>query len=62
MKAKDVFDYFGGIRQAAEALGLSTQSLYAWGEDVPRARQAHVELATKGRIKKDKPVRLQREA
>ena len=55
MKAQDVFDYFGGIRPAAEALGMTTQALYAWKEEVPRSRQAHVEAATKGRIKKDKP-------
>ena len=58
MKAQDVFEYFGGVRQAAEALGMTTQALYAWGDDVPRTRQAHIEAATKGRIKKDKPQRV----
>lgn len=57
MKAQDVFDYFGSLRDAAEALGMTTQALYAWGEFVPATRQAHVEAATKGRIKKDKPAR-----
>lgn len=62
MKAQDVFDYFGGIREAAEALGLSTQALYKWKDEVPKNRQTHVEAVTKGRIKKSKPVyRLARE-
>lgn len=58
MKSQDVFDYFGSIRAAADALGMTTQALYSWGEDVPRTRQAHVESATKGRVKKDKPQRV----
>jgi uncharacterized protein (DUF1015 family) len=56
MKAQEVFDYFGGIRGAAEALKMSTQALYKWGEEVPKTRQAHVEVATKGKIKMDKPI------
>lgn len=58
MKSQDVFDYFGSIRAAADALGMTTQALYAWGEEVPSTRQAHVQAATKGRIKKDKPQRV----
>lgn len=58
MKAQDVFDYFGGIREAAEALGLSGQALYKWKKsgEVPKTRQSHVEAVSKGRLKKDKPV------
>lgn len=58
MKSQDVFDYFGSIRAAAHELGMTTQALYAWGEEVPFTRQAHVQSATKGRIKKDKPKRV----
>jgi hypothetical protein len=54
MKTKAVIEYFGGVRQAAEALNLSTQAIYGWGEEVPAPRQAHVQLATKGKIKMDK--------
>lgn len=56
MKTAAVIEFFGGTRQAAEALDVSTQAIYAWGVDVPKQRQAHVELATKGKIKRDKPV------
>lgn len=56
MKTSEVIEYFGGARQAAEALGVSTQAIYAWGDEVPKPRQGHVELASKGKIKRDKPV------
>lgn len=61
MKAQDVIDYFGGVRETADALGVSAQAIYLWGDSVPRTRQAHVEMATKGRIKKDKPQKLKKE-
>lgn len=52
MKTADVIKYFGGVRQVAEALCISSAAVYQWGDHVPRARQAHVELATKGKIKR----------
>lgn len=58
MKTQDVIDYFGTVAKAAEALGMTHQAIYAWKDEVPRTRQAHVEAATKGRIKKDKPQRV----
>lgn len=56
MKTADVVEFFGGARQTADALNVSTQAIYAWGDEIPKTRQAHVELATKGKIKRDKPV------
>lgn len=56
MKTQDVIDYFGSVRNVAEALGLSVQAIYGWGDSVPRSRWAHIELATKGKVKRDKPV------
>ena len=56
MKTAEVIEFFGGTRQTAEALGVSTQAIYNWGEEVPKPRQGHVELASKGKIKRDKPV------
>lgn len=54
MKTQDVIDHFGGARQTAEALSISVAAVYQWGAEVPRTRQAHVELATKGKIKRAK--------
>lgn len=56
MKTQDVINYFGSVRQAAAALDITTAAIYLWGDEVPASRQAHVELATKGKVKKDKPV------
>lgn len=57
MKTQDVIDYFGSVARAADALGMTHQAIYAWKEDVPMTRQAHVQAVTKGRLKKDKPER-----
>ena len=56
MKTKEVLEYFGGARQTAEALGLSTAAVYLWNEEVPKTRQAHIELVSKGKLKREKPV------
>lgn len=56
MKTKDVINHFGGVRETAKALGLTTQAIYAWGETVPPSRHSHVTLATKGRVKPEKTV------
>lgn len=56
MKTQDVIDYFGGVRQTAEALGMTSAAVYLWKDEVPKTRQAHVEALTKGKIKRDKPV------
>lgn len=56
MKTQDVIDYFGGVRKTAEALGMTAAAVYLWKEEVPKTRQAHVEAATKGKIKRDKPA------
>lgn len=56
MKTQDVIDYFGGVRQTADALGMTAAAVYLWKDEVPKTRQAHVEAATKGKIKRDKPV------
>lgn len=51
MKTKDVIDHYGGVRQAAQALGISTQAIYGWGEDVPPMRQPHIQVLTNGKLK-----------
>lgn len=54
MKTADVVEHFGGVRQAAEALGISTQAIYGWGEEVPAMRQPHIQVVTKGKLKMSK--------
>lgn len=55
MKTADVVSHFGGVRQAADALGISTQAIYRWGDEVPLMRQAHVQVMTGGKLKMSKP-------
>jgi hypothetical protein len=60
MKSKKVFAYFKKKYPdmtpklaTAHALGLTSQAIYAWGDDVPKRSQMLVELATNGEIKRD---------
>jgi len=50
MKKKDVIEYFGGIKQAARALDLWPQTLYAWGEDVPENIAYKIQVITNGKL------------
>jgi DNA-binding transcriptional regulator YdaS (Cro superfamily) len=38
MKTKDAIAVFGSRRKLADALGVSTQAIYQWGEFVPKLR------------------------
>lgn len=38
MKTQDAIQQFGSVRKIAEALGLSVQAIYAWGDEVPPLR------------------------
>lgn len=37
MDKKQIIDSFGSIRKTAEALGLSTQAVYAWPDVLPQS-------------------------
>lgn len=54
MKTQEVVDHFGGVRQAAQALGITTQAIYRWGADVPPLRQPHIQIVTNGKLKMSK--------
>jgi hypothetical protein len=51
MKTKEVIEFYGSVREAANALNISTAAIYLWKDEVPKSRQAHVEAATRGKIK-----------
>ena len=42
MKTQEAVNHFGSIRKLAEALGLSVQAVYRWGEDVPPLRMYQI--------------------
>lgn len=45
MKSKDVIDFFGGPTATGKALGITSQAVSKWGEDVPSSRVKTVEMA-----------------
>ena len=51
MKKKDVIEYFGDIKQAARALDVWPQTIYAWSDDVPVNMAYKVQVITKGKLK-----------
>ena len=59
MKFKQVVEHFGGIRQTAEALGISYQAVRSWREkgEIPEVRQFHIQTVTKNKLKADEPKR-----
>ena len=42
MKTEEAIKLFGGVRPLAEALKLSVQAVYQWGETVPPLRVYHI--------------------
>lgn len=47
MKTSEAIQLFGSIRRVAEALGVSVQAVYAWGDLVPPLRAYQLrEIAT----------------
>ena len=51
MKKIEVIKYFGGLKKAADALGIWPQSIYQWGDDVPDLMAYKVQVITKGALK-----------
>lgn len=58
MLTQTVIDYFGGgaegVRALAEALNITRNAIYLWGERVPRSRQFEIQVLTEGGIKVDR--------
>jgi DNA-binding transcriptional regulator YdaS (Cro superfamily) len=51
MKTKDAIDYFGGIKELANFLGIWPHNISRWGEFVPDARAYELEVKTEGKLK-----------
>ena len=51
MKTQEAIDYYGGIRQLAEALKTWPQTIYQWGETPPMGRQYELQIKTDGKLK-----------
>lgn len=51
MKKSDAVAYFGNPTKLARALDITPQSVYQWGEFVPKGQAAILQLITKGKLK-----------
>jgi len=53
MTLEETISYYGSIKTMADSLGISRQTVYLWKEKgrIPFARQAQIELETKGKLK-----------
>lgn len=52
MKKSEVIDFFGGIQQTADALGIRYQSVREWPEEgVPEGRQYQIQVISGGKLK-----------
>lgn len=59
MKKADVIAHFGGVTETAKALGIKSQAVSQWPEDVPELRVYQIEKVTHGALKSQqvKPVK-----
>lgn len=53
MTKTEAISYFGSIRKLAEALGLSTQAVAAWGETIPKLREYEINDILQNKAVKD---------
>ena len=51
MKTADATAFFGSVRALAEALDITVQAVYDWGEEVPSGRSYQLQVITKGELK-----------
>lgn len=51
MTTKEAKEYFGGIKELAEALGIWPHNVSRWGKYPPKGRQYELEVKTNGALK-----------
>ena len=51
---QEVLKYYGGVRNLAKELGVSTQVIYTWTDRPPLGRQYEIEVKTNGKLKADR--------
>lgn len=51
MKTKEAIEYFGSIKNLAEALNIWPHNISRWGDTPPLSRQYEIEVKTNGKLK-----------
>lgn len=55
MKTSEAVAWFGSVRGLAQALGLTEQAVYLWGDYPPPLRQYEIEELTGSELKAERP-------
>ena len=61
MTKKDVIDYFGTQSKASRALNITRQAVCLWPAILPETAQWRVEIITRGALKSELTLNLERE-
>lgn len=51
MYKEAVLRHFGSVKDAASALGIWVQTIYLWGDIIPKSAAYRVEAITKGELR-----------
>ena len=51
MRKCDVIELFGGVGKASQALGISRQAIWKWGEKIPESAAYRVQVVSKGKLR-----------
>ena len=51
MTTQEAIEYYGGVKQLADALGCWPQVIYQWGVNPPIGRQYQLQVITDGKLK-----------
>ena len=57
MKTKEAIEFFGSIKNLAEALNIWPHNISRWGDTPPLSRQYEIEVKTNGKLKAEENER-----
>lgn len=60
MRKSDALDHFHGTSALARALGITSQSVSQWPDEVPAGRDAEIFILTDGKVKAPRVEDLKR--
>lgn len=50
MKTSEAVAHFNSVKELADALGITTEAIYQWGEMVPLGRAYQLQVMTSGKL------------
>jgi len=53
VKTADAIAYFGSVRALADAIRVTPQAIYLWGELVPQRRSFQIQVLSKDALRAD---------